>query len=79
MAMDDSHQALFVCDYLALPDFRREIHTLLNRGKSVHQLQQWIHGGDVAPVRGRRRQEMVAISGAHALLTASCWRETRAA
>ena len=47
----------------------REIHTLLNRGESVHPLQRAIHGGQVAPERGRRRQEMAAISGAHALLT----------
>lgn len=52
-----------------LPDYRREIHTLLNRGESVHQLQRAIHGGQVAPERGRRRQEIAAISGAHALLT----------
>ena len=36
------------CDYLAIPDYRREIHTLLNRGESVHQLQRAIHGGQVA-------------------------------
>ncbi|TXC62161.1 Tn3 family transposase [Piscinibacter aquaticus] len=53
----------------AIPDYRREIHTLLNRGESVHQLQRAIHGGQVAHERGRRRQEMAAISGAHALLT----------
>jgi hypothetical protein len=47
----------------------REIHTLLNRSESVHQLQRVIHGGQVAPERGRRRQEMTAISGSHALLT----------
>jgi Tn3 transposase DDE domain len=35
----------------------------------VHQLQRAIHGGQVAPERGRRRQEMAAISGAHSLLT----------
>ena len=35
----------------------------------MHQLQRVIHGGQVAPERGRRRQEMTAISGAHALLT----------
>lgn len=35
----------------------------------MHQLQRAIHGGQVAPERGRRRQEMAAISGAHALLT----------
>ncbi|EWS60879.1 Transposase, TnpA family [Methylibium sp. T29-B] len=62
-------RTLFLCDYLAIPDYRREIHTLLNRGESVHQLQRAIHGGHVAHDRGRRRQEMVAISGAHALLT----------
>lgn len=62
-------RTLFLCDYLAIPDYRREIHTLLNRGESVHQLQRAIHGGHVAPERGRRRQEMAAISGAHALLT----------
>lgn len=54
---------------MAIPDYQREIHTLLNRGESVHQLQRAIHGGQVAPECGRRRQEMTAISGAHALLT----------
>lgn len=62
-------RTLFLCDYLAIPDYRREIHTLLNRGESVHQMQRAIYGGQVAPERGRRRQEMAAISGAHALLT----------
>lgn len=62
-------RTLFLCDYLAIPDYRREIHTLLNRGESVHQLQRAIHSGQVAPERGRRQPEMVAISGAHALLT----------
>jgi TnpA family transposase len=37
-------RTLFLCDYLAIPDYRREIHTLLNRGESVHQLQRAIHG-----------------------------------
>ncbi len=59
----------FLRDYLAIPDYRREIRTLLNRGESVHQRQRAIHGGQVAPDRGRRRQELAAISGAHALLT----------
>ena len=62
-------RTLFLCDYLAIEAFRREIHTLLNRGESVHQLQRAIYSGRVAPERGRRRDEMVAISGAHALLT----------
>ncbi len=62
-------RTLFLCDYLAISDYRREIHTLLNRGESVHQLQRAIHGGQMAQERGRRPQELVAISGAHALLT----------
>ena len=62
-------RTLFLCDYLTIPDCRREIHTLLNRGESVHPLQRAIHGGQVAPGRGRWRQEMAAISGAHARLT----------
>lgn len=60
---------MFLCDYIAIEDFRREIHTLLNRGESVHQLQRAVYSGKVAPERGRRRDEMRAISGSHALLT----------
>lgn len=37
--------------------------------RPAHQLQRAIHCGQVAPERGRRRQELAAISGAHALLT----------
>ena len=62
-------RAVFLCDYVAIEDFRREIHTLLNRGESVHQLQRAVYSGKVAPERGRRRDETKAISGSHALLT----------
>ena len=62
-------RTVFLCDYIAIEDFRREIHTLLNRGESVHQLQRAVYSGKVAPERGRRRGEMKAISGSHALLT----------
>ena len=62
-------RTVFLCDYIAIEDFRREIHTLLNRGESVHQLQRAVYSGKVAPERGRRRDEMKAISGSHALLT----------
>jgi TnpA family transposase len=47
-------RTLFLCDYLAIDDFRREIRTLLNRGESVHQLQRAIYTGKVAPERARR-------------------------
>ena len=62
-------RTLFLCDYFSNTDFRREIHTILNRGESVHQLQRAVYFGRVSPERGRRRDEMIAISGAHTLLT----------
>ena len=62
-------RSIFLCDYVAIPDFRREIHMLLSRGESVHQLQRAVYTGKVAPERGRRPDEMKAISGSHALLT----------
>jgi TnpA family transposase len=60
---------VYLCDYFAQPAFRREILTLLNRGESVHQLQRAIYYGRIAAERGRRADEMIAISGSHALLT----------
>jgi len=62
-------RTLFLCDYFTNKEFRREIHTLLNRGESVHQLQRAIYYGKIAHDRGRRTDEMKAISGSHALLT----------
>lgn len=62
-------RTIFLCDYFTNESFRREIHTLLNRGESVHQLQRAIYFGRIAPSRGRREDEMTAISGCHALLT----------
>lgn len=62
-------RTLFLCDYFSNPEFRREIHTILNRGESVHQLQRAIYYGRVPPERGRRKDEMIAISGSHTLLT----------
>ena len=49
-----SLRTVFPCDYIAIEDFRREIHTLLNRGESVRQLQRALYSGEVAPERGRR-------------------------
>ena len=62
-------RTVFLCDNNAIEEFRREIHTLLNPGESVHQLQRAVYSGKVALERGRRRDEMRAISGSHALLT----------
>lgn len=62
-------RTLFFCDYFSNREFRRELHTVLDRGESVHQLQRAIYTGKIAPERARRRDELMAISGAHTLLT----------
>lgn len=62
-------RTLFLCDYFSNVEFRRELHALLSRGESVHELQRTIYTGKVAPERGRRRDEMIAISGSLTLLT----------
>lgn len=62
-------RSVFLCDYFSNDGFRREIHTLLNRGESVHLLQRAIYYGRITAERGRRRDELKSISGAHALLT----------
>lgn len=62
-------RSVFLCDYFTKEEFRREIHTLLNRGESVHQLQRAVYYGRIAAERGRRRDELKAISGSHVLLT----------
>jgi len=62
-------RTLYLCDYHANTEFRREIHNILNRGESVHQLQRAVYYGRISHERGRRPDEIIAISGAHILLT----------
>ena len=61
-------RSLFLCDYLSNEGFRREVLRILNRGEFVHTLQRAIHSGSIAASRGRRREELVAISGSLSLL-----------
>jgi TnpA family transposase len=61
-------RSLFLCDYLSNEGFRREILRVLNQGESVHTLQRVMHAGSIAASRGRRHEELVAISGALSLL-----------
>jgi TnpA family transposase len=62
-------RTIYLCDFFTKPAFRREIHRVLNGGESVHKLQRAIHTGQVPHDRGRRPEEMHAISGSLALLT----------
>ena len=62
-------RTIYLCDYLACPAFRKEILSLLNQGESLHTLQRALHHGPVGAKRGRRNEELVAISGALTLLT----------
>jgi hypothetical protein len=62
-------RTIYLCDYLACPAFRKEILSLLNQGESLHILQRALHHGPVGAKRGRRNEELIAISGALTLLT----------
>jgi len=61
-------RTLFLCDYYTKPDFRRELHRVLNRGESVHVLQRAIYSGRMPHMKGRTDEAMIAISGSLALL-----------
>jgi TnpA family transposase len=57
-------RTVYLCDYFTLPDFRREIHRILDRGESVHALQRVIHFGSIPVARCRDPAELGVISGA---------------
>ncbi len=61
--------SIFLADYFTNPAFRREIHTMLNRGESVHTLQRAISPGRIHHSRARTNEAAEAIAAAHALLT----------
>ena len=62
VALGQIIRSLYLCDYLANPDFRTIILKLLNYGESIHTLQRAIYAGPVTPKRGRRT-ELNAITG----------------
>jgi TnpA family transposase len=62
-------RTVYLCDYFALPDFRRPLYRVLERGESVHALQRQICTQPLPAKRGRRTEELIATSGALTLLT----------
>ena len=63
------HRSAFLCSYLSNRAYRREIHRELALGESYHILQRALYRGGITAVRGRRDEELNAISGALTLLT----------
>lgn len=68
-ALGRLYRTLYLCDYFTNSSFRRELLRILNHGESVHVLQRAIHRGSVGVHRGRRKEELIAISGSLNLLT----------
>ena len=62
-------RTVYLCDYFALPAFRRPLYRVLERGESVHALQRLICTQPLPAKRGRRTEELIATSGALTLLT----------
>jgi len=68
-ALGKLQRTVYLCDYFGNPAFRREVLDVLNQGESVQDLQRAIHNGVIRAKRCRSKEELVAISGALALLT----------
>jgi TnpA family transposase len=61
--------SVFLCDFVSNEPFRRELLRILDRGEATHRLLRAIHYGNITAPRGRRREELSAISGSLTLLT----------
>jgi TnpA family transposase len=60
---------IFLCDFVSNESFRRELLRILDRGEATHRLLRAIHYGNITATRGRRREELAAISGSLTLLS----------
>jgi len=59
----------FICEVYTNPTFRREWFRVLDQGEAMHQLNHAIHPGRISRDRGRRIEELAAVSGAVTLLS----------
>ena len=62
-------RSIFLCDILTNNDFRRSLHRDISHGEAVHSLQRKIYQAGIRSKRGRRFDELVAISGSLTLVT----------
>ena len=63
------NRSIFLCDFCTNVDFRREVLRVLNYGEALHTLQRALHPGPIGSSRGRRHEELVAISGSMTMLS----------
>jgi TnpA family transposase len=61
--------SIFLCDFVSNESFRRELLRVLDRGEATHRLLRAIYYGNIPATRGRRREELSAISGSLTLLS----------
>ena len=59
----------FLCDFVSIDDFRRELLRILDRGESTHRLLRAIYAGNIPAHCGRRPEELIAISASLTLLS----------
>jgi len=69
VALGQLERSLFLCDVMTNDEFRREMSRVLSHVESFHALQRVIYFGSIRAERGRRKDEMLAISGSLTLLT----------
>ncbi len=62
-------RTVYLCDYSTLPDFRRPLYRVLERGESIQVLQRQICTQPLPAKRGRCTEELIATSGALTLFT----------
>jgi TnpA family transposase len=72
-------RTVYLCDCFTLPDFRRGIHRILDRGESVHASRRISHSGSIPVSRDRDPAELGVISGTLTLVTnaVTTWNATR--
>ena len=62
-------RTVYLCDYFTLPEFRRSLYQVLERGESVYALHRQICTQALPAKRGRRAEELIGTSGALTLVT----------